>query len=130
MKKLIMYFFLILSVDAFALTVVSGNTSGATGMVGGSTNTIAMTPSVQSVQTTQMFVNSIFGAPKTIGQQVPQQVSSINGVPYDVWMAGPVLSRYYNTNMYTANRSPYGINTTLPLYNQTMISGSYSMGAY
>lgn len=134
MKKLIAIALLTFTLDALALTVVNGSTAGATAVYGNGTNTtgyITSSPSVQAITTTQSFVGSLFGSPGTIGQQVPAQASTINGIDYDVWMAGPVLSRYYNTNIYTANRNTYGINTTLPLVNQTTISGAYySMGAY
>lgn len=132
MMKLILIVLFFPLFNATALEVVTGNTSGTTGVVGtNSVNTGFIRPGVQSVQTnTSEFLSTFFGSPSSIGQQVPSRVSAINGIPYDVWMNGPVLSRYYNTNIYTANRNPYGINTTLPLVNQTTIVGGSSFGTF
>ena len=121
MKKFILIILLIPLLNTSALEVVNGNTTGITGAVGQNTvPTGFIAPGVKDVQTsTSEFLGTFFGSPSAVGQQVPMPISSLNGIPYDVWMNGPVLSRYYNTNIYNANRSPYFINTTLPLVNQT-----------
>ena len=113
-----------------AITVVSGNTSGTAATYGSGLNSYS-SPSVQTISTSlQNFNNSILGTPSAIGEQVPSPISMLNGVAYDVWMNGPVLSRYYNTNIYTAGRNAYSIDGTLPLNNQTIIPGAYGFPVY
>jgi hypothetical protein len=131
MKKLILVVLFLPLFHTQALEVVGANTSGTSGTIGTTGTTGFIAPTVQTVQTTTSdFLGTFFGSPSSVGQIPPSRVSAINGIPYDVWMNGPVLSRYYNTNMYTANRNGYGINTTLPLVNQTTILGANSMSSF
>lgn len=115
-----------------ATTVVTANTGGSSAIFGGNSNFVqSSVPAVQNITTSiTNFNTSMFGAPPTVGEQFKpyDPTSMINGVNYDVWMSGPVLSRYYNTNIYNANRSHYAIDGTLPLNNQTMIPGAFGFG--
>lgn len=130
MKALIIIMTFFSLSTAQALTVVSTSGNANSRVATNSAPFVAQaTPNNVTIQTSE-FVNTFFGNHSVLGQQPQTRFSSINGVPYDVWMNGPVLSRYYNTNMFTANRNPYGINSTLPLNNQTVIVGPSSFGAF
>lgn len=115
-------------------TVVTANTGGSSSIYGpNSTYVQSSIPAIQNITTSiTNFNTSMFGAAPTVGEQFKpyDTTSRINGVSYDVWMSGPVLSRYYNTNVFNANRSYYAIDGTLPLNNETIIPGAFGFGVY